>query len=234
MFKNLFNSKKEDVPAAPLINDERELAMVESDTTLNEATRSEIPIPEDPDYLLNSPEVVGWLSVEEQELLFSALILFYTPEQSILDVGCGRADLFGYLRDLFLSNINYQGIDLNENMVNLAQQKYPGVNAVAGDIQLTSVEKADWVVGSGLFNLKDHPDMEEYAKKIIDVMLDKCNIGIAFNLLTGTPEDMADEDIVQLHIHSPSRWLDYLIEKYSKVICRADYLSGDVTFFILK
>ena len=85
MFKNLFNSKKEDGHATPLVNDEPESVNVESNTTLNEATQSEIPIPEDPDYLLNSPEVVGWLSVEEQELLFSALILFYAPEQSILE-----------------------------------------------------------------------------------------------------------------------------------------------------
>jgi len=191
----------------------------------------------DTSYLLTDPRVVGWLSTAEQELLFSALLLFYRPEaHSMLDVGCGRADLYGYLKDLYqLDDVIYTGMDMNPNIVSIATQKFPTVNVIAGDILNDSSEdRYDWVVGSGLFNLIDHPDMMVYTKEVIDKMLSKANIGISFNLLTGLPEDLSDTDKEQLFVHDPSIWLDYLINTYNKVICRHDYLSGDVTFYIFK
>ncbi len=188
--------------------------------------------------LLNSPEIVGWFSTQEQELLFSALLLFYSPEQSILDVGCGRADLYGYCKKMFGDDakaIPYKGIDYNPNILNIAQEKYPGVYTEAVDILNASAEEShDWIVGSGLFNLLDNEDMETYTKTVIQKMYEKSRIGVVFNLLTGVPEDMADEDVAQLVIHDPVAWLDYLLKTYTKVICRADYLSGDVTFYIFK
>jgi SAM-dependent methyltransferase len=194
----------------------------------------EPPAPEiDPEYLLNAPQIVGWGSTQEQELLFSALLLFYSPEMSILDAGCGRADLYGYLTKLFQTEIPYKGIDYNPNLLMFAKEKYPSVNVSSLDI-LNLSEKHDWVVGSGLFNIKEQEDLTEYAKQCIDKMYESANIGIAFNMLTGYPDDIADEDKAVLASHSPSVWLDYLIGKYTKVICRTDYMLDDVTFFILK
>jgi len=194
----------------------------------------EVPAPKiDPEYLLNAPQIVGWSSVQEQELLFSALLLFYSPKMSILDVGCGRADLYGYLTRIFQTEIPYKGIDYNPNLLIFAKEKYPSVNVSSLDI-LNLSETHDWVVGSGLFNINDQKDLTEYTKQCIDKMYESANVGIAFNMLTGYPDDIADEDKAVLAPHNPSVWLDYLIEKYTKVICRADYMLGDVTFFILK
>jgi SAM-dependent methyltransferase len=234
MFKNIFGSKQPETVETseeviePVVSDDLQ---IEPEGAIEDTTEVT-----DVSYLLTAPEIVGWLSTEEQELLFSALLLFYSPNQSILDVGCGRADLFGYLNRLFSGNmIQYKGIDLNPNLINLAKDKFPEVPVENLDILNTDMgADYDWVVGSGLFNLNDHPDMVEYAKQVIDKMYDKAKAGVSFNLLTGFPPDMAEEDMNQLIVHSPSMWLDYLIEKYSKVICRADYMSGDVTFFIFK
>jgi SAM-dependent methyltransferase len=222
------NAKTEDVVNVVAETNTAKIPTYEELTSYNPANF----IPDD--RLINDPTVVGWLSVEEQELLFSALLLFYSPEQAILDVGCGRADLYGYCNKLFGTTIPYTGIDYNPNMLGIAKQKYDGVNVEAVDILNTDESKYDWVVGSGLFNLLDNEDMETYAKTVIQKMYNKCNIGMAFNLLTGVPEDMADEDVAQLVVHDPSEWLNYLITTYTKVLCRADYLSGDVTFIILK
>lgn len=199
-----------------------------------EAANSDIDI----SYLLNDPRVVGWLSVQEQELLFSGLLLFYNPSaHTILDVGCGRADLYGYIKDLFQLDIydSYTGMDMNPNMLDIAHKKYSGLNLISSDILNDDVDdKFDWVVGSGLFNLNDHPDMEDYSKRVIDKMLTKANIGIAVNMLIGVPEDLSEEDKAQLVVHDPAKWLDYLINKYNRVVCRHDYMPGDVTFIIFK
>lgn len=249
-FKNFFTSPKKEnevmneIPTESVIEETLPEAITE--TPIIEDTITEPLVAEeqsetinnvsfDTDDLINSPLVVGWLSTEEQELLFSALLLFYSPEQTMLDVGCGRADLFGYCNNLFGSVIPYKGIDYNPNILNVAQEKFPGVVTEAVDIlNLNSEEQFDWVVGSGLFNLNDYPDMETYAREVIDKMMSKANIGIAFNLLTGLPEYLSEEDKAQLVVHDPAIWLNYLIQTYTKVLCRADYMSGDVTFYVFK
>jgi SAM-dependent methyltransferase len=246
--KNLFGKKQQ------VMTIEEETALreqyasnIEGSEEFNQAAEATVPevraeefadsLESDASYLLTDPRVVGWLSTAEQELLFSALLLFYRPEtHSMLDVGCGRADLYGYLKDLYqLDDVIYTGMDMNPNIISVATQKFPTVNVIAGDILNDSSEdRYDWVVGSGLFNLIDHPDMMVYTKEVIDKMVSKANIGISFNLLTGLPEDLSDTDKEQLFVHDPSIWLDYLINTYNKVICRHDYLSGDVTFYIFK
>jgi len=249
MFKNLFGSKKEE-PTPNEIQDLEE-SLIEStqlDQEVDLYEESEITTqdnledvieesPEvDEDYLLNAPQIAGWSSTQEQELLFSAMLLFYSPEMSILDAGCGRADLFGYLSRTFQTNIPYKGIDFNPNLLEVSRLKYPAVSVSQSDI-LDMTENADWVVASGLFNIASNPpgiDMAEYTQRCIDKMYESANIGVAFNLLTGYPDDIADEDKAVLVPHNPSVWLDYLLSKYTKVICRTDYMLGDVTFFILK
>ena len=186
----------------------------------------------DPNYLFNAPEIVGWASEEEQTLLFAMLSSFYRPENSILDVGCGRADLLGFLQHHFpAAPIEYKGIDYNPNILNIATQKYPGVVVEAADLlSLDEGADYDWVVGSGLFNLNDNSNMSEYTQECIDKMYEKSKIGVAFNLNTGK----ADDNDTNLVSWNPVDWLGFLISKYGKIICRADYLDTDVTFFIFK
>ena len=186
----------------------------------------------DPSYLLNAPEIVGWLSTEEQHLLFDAMLLFYQDTDSVLDVGCGRADLYGFLQSKS-DIVNYKGIDLNSNLISLANVKYPTAAVESVDILSYNPDYTfDWVMGSGLFNLNDHPNMVEYAKECIDKMYRLSSKGVVFNLLTGIPADLPESDANQLVVHNAGEWLNYLVEKYTKVYARADYMSGDITFFI--
>lgn len=214
-----------------------------TDTIINFQNMETAPIPEvipesyPDEYLLNAPQIAGWLSTQEQELLFSALLLYYSPKQSVLDLGCARADLYGYLTRFFENdNINYTGMDYNANLLNIAKRKFPKLadNLIAQDILKAETGQYDWVFGSGLFNLNDHPDMFDYAKQVVDKMYENATVGVAFNILTGLPDDMAQSDIDQLFVHNPSAWLEYLISKYGKVLLRSDYMLGDVTFVILK
>jgi len=182
--------------------------------------------------LLNAPEIVGWSSKEEQETLFdAALWLASAPGLSILDVGCGRADLYTKATE---KGLVYKGIDYNPNIISIAQQKYPEVSVETLDVlDIDAGADYDWVVGSGLFNIAVK-DPADYAQAVVAKMYDKAKIGVAFNLLTSIPEDIADEDKQQLVVWEPAAWLAYLELTYKKVICRTDYLEGDTTFYILK
>ena len=186
----------------------------------------------DVNYLIDSPEVVGWSSKQEQDILFDALLSKWESNESILDVGCARADLFGFIKEHYPDDtITYKGIDYNPNILNIAKEKYPLVNVEALDLlSLDNEAEYDWVVGSGLFNVNEQEDLSAYTSNCIDKMYEKCKVGVAFNLNIGKAEDNNE----MLISWNSSEWLAYLMAKYGKIICRADYLDTDVTFFILK
>jgi hypothetical protein len=53
-------------------------------------------------------------------------------------------------------------------------------------------------------------------------------------MVTSLSDDMADEDKAQFVVYDPAIWFPYLISRYNKVFARTDYMSGDITFIILK
>jgi SAM-dependent methyltransferase len=186
------------------------------------------------EYLLNDPRIVGWTSVNEQFTIYSAFTMFYDAKsQSVLDVGCGRADLYGYLTNVYENPyLRYYGVDENPNMVSLAKSKYPNVQVEHINILDMPMEiKYDWVIASGLFNYPKNNDIE-YVKTIIDSMMQKSSNGIAFNFITSLPDDVSDEDRESLNVYDLGFWVNYLVSKYQKVIVRSDYMIGDATIFI--
>ena len=193
------------------------------------------------EYLFTDPKINGWPSVTEQELCFSGLLWLYKPTQSILDVGCGRADLYEFLRAIYTNNkINYIGIDSNANILQIAERKYPilqkrliNSDILSYDSEFINYEH-DWVFASGIFNLQEHSDQIEYTKLVIDKMMQLAKVGIAFNLLTADLSSLSELDAKRYIQHDPAFWLDYLIKKYTRVISRSDYMKGDITFIILK
>ena len=207
---------------------------VENDTVELDAVAETSNQIADPNYFLNAPEIVGWSTIEEQELLFDVLTSQIESTQSILDVGCGRADLFGFLKDKFEGqDILYKGIDYNPNIINAATLKFPGVNVQTIDLLDFETEtNYDWVVGNGLFNIAEQEadKLVQFAEDCIKVMYDKATVGVALNFNTGKYEEQ-DASLISWDSGS---WLRYLIHTYGKVICRADYLLTDVTFFIFK
>ena len=57
-------------------------------------------------------------------------------DKKVLDVGCG----YGRLSDLFN---NYKGIDFSEEMVKLANERYPDKDITLGDTHVDNVDKYD-------------------------------------------------------------------------------------------
>jgi ubiquinone/menaquinone biosynthesis C-methylase UbiE len=50
--------------------------------------------------------------------------------EKILDLGCGNGRYFEYLKD---KNINYFGVDISENLIRIAKNKYPEANFQVAD-----------------------------------------------------------------------------------------------------
>ncbi|HEY9176079.1 MAG TPA: methyltransferase domain-containing protein, partial [Flavipsychrobacter sp.] len=71
----------------------------------------------------------------------------YADGMSVLDVGCGKGVLYYYLQgNTSLGKTAFTGIDISENAVIAAGQRFPGVDFRTVDYQFQSVDKRYAVV----------------------------------------------------------------------------------------
>ena len=187
----------------------------------------------DDNYMLYSPHPVGYNSTSEQQYIFQNLLVGFNPQiYSILDIGCGRADLYGHLLESYDNIISYQGLDFNPNMSTLAKQKY-NVDITLGTFGIAELKPADWVVASGFFTPRRCETEDEDLKKLfkdIDTMYSLANNCVSFNLLSPIGNKI-EEGFFYVH---PGLVMDMLIEKYRYVTVRNNYSNDVYTVTIYK
>jgi len=188
--------------------------------------------PADSDYMLFSPTAVGYNSTAEQIYLFQNLLIGFTPESSILDIGCGRADMRKFINELYDISPIYTGVDLNPLMSDAAKRKYD-YDIIVGNFETTKFENHDWVVASGVFTERRCETEQEDMQRIldnIDQMYQLANSVVSFNLLSPINTKQYDGFF---YVH-PGLILDILIEKYQYVLVRHNYSKDVFTVTINK
>ena len=116
-------------------------------------------------YGRNNSMGVHWSAYSTQQLRFQILSQIGDLNgKSVLDVGCGVGDFYGYLNRKNL-NFEYLGIDITPEMIIEAKKKYPD-----GSFELAEVSdidtKFDYVFGSGVFTHR----IDDYQKKYFDMI----------------------------------------------------------------
>ena len=188
--------------------------------------------PENDDYMTYSPQPVGYNTTSEQRYLMQNLLIgFYGV--SILDVGCGRADLYDLIHDFYPNlEFSYTGIDHNPIMTSIAKQKY-GIDCITGAFETTTLPVADWVVANGLFTPRRCQTEDDDLKKLfedIDILYNQASVAVSFNLLN--PINNTHHDGF-FYVH-PGLILDMLIENYENVVLRNNYSKDIYTVTIYK
>ena len=117
-----------------------------------------------------NPKTLGWDNKRNQNFRFKNFfenININNP--TILDVGCGFADLYQYAIKKKIKIKSYTGIDINKNLISVAKSKYPNCNFIEGNIITKKISKNfDLVCLIGFINFKlNKLNNFEFAKKII-------------------------------------------------------------------
>jgi SAM-dependent methyltransferase len=191
-------------------------------------------LPNDEKYMLHSPIPVGYSSISEQQYIFQNLIIGYDPELfTILDIGSGRGDLFGFIKQIHNNKIiSYKGLDYNKIMCNLAKEKYD-INIQNKQFESAKLDTADWVVASGFFTQRRFDSEDKDLHKLfddVDKMYQLANNCVSFNLLSPIGNEIVDGFF---YVH-PGLVMDMLIEKYRYVTIRANYSNDVYTVTIYK
>ena len=101
-----------------------------------------------------SPETLGWNARSRQSVRFSMFWFLMEKKKraSILDVGCGFADLARFLRKKGWKG-DYCGVEINPQLARCAKENSGESDIVVRDITEDKLDcKFDYVFASGLFN----------------------------------------------------------------------------------
>ena len=179
------------------------------------------------------PNALLWSGVKIQYLRFEQLSkVGIQPGDSLLDVGCGFADLYFYLKQQGVPT-HYQGIDIVEEFIIKANSLYPTAKLSTNNIfSLNPAENSiDYVVLSGALNYV-FDDAKDNAKQTIEKMFATCRKGIAFNLLDNDDQWSNSRDDLQTYSKQEVvSWVENLTPHYQLI---DNYLDNDFTLLVWK
>jgi SAM-dependent methyltransferase len=166
-----------------------------------------------------TPQGVDWNSSESQELRFEILskVVQENESFSVLDFGCGFGSMLDYL-DTKYNSFEYIGYDVSDEMIVAALEKFPRKEYAKWTTNLPS-EKSDYVIASGIFNVKLENTDYDWSNYIIETLntLNESSIkGFSFNVLT----KYSDKEYMKEYLYyaDPMFLFDYCKTHFSKNI----------------
>jgi SAM-dependent methyltransferase len=189
------------------------------------------------------PQALAWGPQPGPAVRFSILWqeLRHHPEASVLDVGCGFADLCSYLRAQGWRG-EYRGVDIVPESIAVARERHPGADIRVRDIVADPPqEPADFVYESGIFNFRlPSGNEKEHAQAMIQTMFRLARKAVVCDFLSTyvdfqRPEGCHwDPDFVlrtartltkRIRLH-----MDYLPYEFAVVLWKDDTLGPNRAF----
>jgi hypothetical protein len=184
-----------------------------------------------------TPRGVDWNSEASQENRFMQLckVIEKNEGYSLIDYGAGFGSLYDYLYRGG-HRLQYFGYDIVAEMVRSGNAKHPGDQNCKFTTSLSELKPADYVIASGIFNIKLHISNESWTDYVVENlgrMNALCTKGFSFNLLTkySDPEHMRAD----LYYADPCYFFDHCKRYYSRnVALLHDYNLYDFTIIVRK
>jgi len=176
-----------------------------------------------------NPKTLGWLK-GKQEIRFQVLSEIGDLHNcSILDVGCGFGDLYGFLVNKGIK-IRYTGVDINPHLLEIGKELYPSASFKVMDFDEEVLEKKiDWVFASGIFNFKLE-DNESFIKNMLSKMFNISKKGVAVDFMSSYV-DFQNEDAYHT---KPEQIFSYCKQLSRRITLRHDYMPFEFCVYIYK
>jgi ubiquinone/menaquinone biosynthesis C-methylase UbiE len=159
--------------------------------------------------------------------------MFELKDKHVLDVGCGIAMFYEYLRSLPASIASYTGFDIVEPFLDSNRERFPEARFENVDIfvdPLTSYAP-DIVFMSQVFNNKyADANNEEIAMEAMRRFFGIAKEGLAIDFMTA----YVDFNESELHYFQPEKMFAYAKSLTRTVALRHDYLPFEFTLFLYK
>jgi SAM-dependent methyltransferase len=172
-----------------------------------------------------------WASTKTQRARFEAIRRIHPlAGKSVLDAGCGRADLMAYLLDRGTPPADYVGLEAVETLAAAAESRhYPDTRIVRGDFVRDPARLfvgADVIVFSGSLNTMAGDLFYGTLRRAYDATAE----AVVFNFLASP--GLAGKDFLVWHRRQDV--MSFAHDTADAVLALADYLPGDCTVAMIK
>ncbi len=184
-----------------------------------------------------TPQGVDWNSEASQTLRFDQLLRVVGMREgfSLIDYGCGYGALLEYMTPRF-GPFRYSGYDLSDEMIAAAAGRHPSQTTVQWHTDADRLTPCDYVVASGIFNVRlQHDDTlwRSYITDTLRTMDSLATKGFSFNMLTSYSDKEHMKDY--LYYADPSFYFDYCKSHFSRhVALLHDYPLYEFTLLVRK
>jgi SAM-dependent methyltransferase len=182
-----------------------------------------------------SPLTLGWGKPGREHVRFRVMadVVQEVDARSVLDVGCGFADLHDHLRGRGWDG-RYRGLDIVPGLLEIARTREPGLDLEEADIATyrpDEGERFDVVVASGVFNARVHgEDNEAHISRSVRRMFELCERAICVDFMS-TFVDFQNPDAW----HTDPAWAIRLGRELSKrVKLRHDYMPFEFALAVYR
>ena len=149
---------------------------------------------------------------------------------SILDVGCGLAHYYEFLRERG-TKVSYVGYDLVPPFIEADRERFPEATFEVRDVTRGVAHETDYVVMCQVFNRTfESSDNVEVAKKAIEVTFASARIGVSIDMLS----KYVNYEEPHLTYFSPEEMFSFAKTLTPFVKLRHDYLPPHFTLFLYK
>lgn len=184
-----------------------------------------------------SPRGVDWNTIDVQEMRFAQLMRVRDSEGpfSLVDWGCGYGALYDYLRARAIA-FTYVGYDITPAVLEHARATHPSAPDAHFVSELADVPKADYVVASGVYNIKNtqtHEAWTTFAREQLQHMFERAERAIAVTFLTSYSDPPKQRP--NLYYADPLAMFDFAKRSLSPhVAVLHDYGHWDFTLIVRK
>lgn len=177
---------------------------------------------------ISSNAALGWNEPAGQLARFKILSgIGMLNGHSVLDAGCGHADLFAYLIKLY-PQLRYYGVEQIPGILQVAMERYihlPEVNFFEGDFTTGGLPPVDYTIACGSLNYRNSDEL--FVLNTIEKLFRNSRIGLGFNLLRTI--EPAHGFLIA---YDPSYIMDFCRRLTSKVSLIEHYYGEDYTIFM--
>ena len=179
------------------------------------------------------PRALQYPSSKAQERRFRELITDIDFEnKSILDVGCGFADIIPFIEDN-TKNVDYTGVDIVPEFIEVCKKKYPKYKFTVVDYFRNPLKKKfDIIITSGTLNAKIK-NPYTYRKRAIKIMWERSNEIVAFNMAGGHPQPQNKKGN-RVYYADSMNIIKFCFALSDRIIFRHSYSSNDFTVLMFK
>lgn len=187
----------------------------------------------------NGPRAVDWktaLDADRRYEVMLGIVRDRSEMATLLDFGCGLADLKGYMARTGWQQLDYTGLDISPSFATMARAKYPEARILCLDVLESpdALDTFDYVLMNGVFTRRHTLSiaiMQEYLERLLPVAFSKCRKGLAFNVMSKAVGREGDE----LFHPNPSALIEFINLKLTRhFVLRNDYGLFESVFYLYR